>query len=159
CTRQKGGGSKELITGGSLDQTAGFVPGSSSLLGRGWIADTDRRSDGFGLENRVAQPQRSGARSLEPPHPRCSHSFAGRRVLLITTPVRRDIPGVANGNHMQVGSIPQLVDHFEGGGFLTLDPVGIDRVYQRDRIDLDELAGEFQTVVEVAVDLHDLGTV
>ena len=59
---------------------------------------------------------------------------------------------------MYVGRIAQLVDHFERCSLLTLDPVGIDRVHEGDRVLVGELAGEFQAVVEVGVDLHHFGT-
>ena len=58
---------------------------------------------------------------------------------------------------MDVGCVAQLVDHFERRSLLTLDPVRIDRIDERNRVLMGKLAGEFQAVVEVSVDLHHLG--
>ena len=58
------------------------------------------------------------------------------------------------------GAWPSDVDDLERRGLLALDADRVDGVDQRDRREVgDDLAGHLQAVVEVAVDLNDLGAV
>ncbi len=59
------------------------------------------------------------------------------------------------------GAVPRASTISNGAaGLLPLDAVGVDRVHQRDGREVrSDLAGQFQAVVEVAVDLDDLGAV
>ena len=79
-------------------------------------------------------------------------------VLAIALPVRGDVARVAHREHVHVGRATEDVDDLECRGLLPLDTRRIDRV---DQLDLGELRGglarEFETVVEVALHLDDLG--
>src|SRR5690606_4174922 len=81
------------------------------------------------------------------------------RVLAVTHPVGRDVPGVADGQHVDVGGVTEGVDDLEGGGLLALEPEGVDRVDQGDRVVLGERPHDGQAVVEVAVHRHQGGPV
>ena len=61
-------------------------------------------------------------------------SEARLAVLLKPLPIGGDVAGVADGDKEVVGSVAQGVDDLKGGALLPLDPVGIDRVDQRDRV-------------------------
>ena len=69
------------------------------------------------------------------------------------------LPALPTGQAVDVGRVAEDVDDLEGGGLLPLDPGRVDRVDQRDRVVLGQLAGEVEAVVEVAVDLQQLGAV
>jgi hypothetical protein len=56
---------------------------------------------------------------------------------------------------MDVGGIPQLLDNLEGGGLLSLDAVGIDRVDDCKVTGLSQLAHESQGVVKISPNGND----
>ena len=89
-----------LLIADCLDQATGFVACREGLLGRGRVADSDRARHGLGLQNWMSEHQGSRTVRLKAPHPWGSCRLASRHVLHITAPVRRDIPGVTNRDHM-----------------------------------------------------------
>ena len=84
---------------------------------------------------------------------------AVRGVLAVAPPVRGDVAGVADRDAVDVGGAAERVADLERRGLLALDPERVDRVDQRDRVVDGQLLREFEAVVEVAVDLQQLGAV
>jgi hypothetical protein len=146
-----------LVIADSFDQTRRLVASGSRLLGEAGLPMRIAVATVSVAEPDVLTPEVRTS-CLESPHSGVPHRLAGRRVLLITTPVRRDIPGVANGMTCTSGA-PQLVDHFEGGRLLTLDPVGIDRVDERDGYSWASLRASSRQSSKLPSTCYDLGTV
>ena len=69
------------------------------------------------------------------------------------------LPALPTGRTWMSGASPRASTISNDGGLLTLDPVGVHRVHQLDRVRLGELAGGHEAVVEVAVDLQQRGAV
>jgi hypothetical protein len=81
-------------------------------------------------------------------------------VLDIALPVGGDVARVADGQRVHVGSGAKRIDDLERRGLLAFDAERVDGVDQRDgRVVRGEFAGQFQAVVEIAVNLDDLRTV
>src|SRR5699024_4774516 len=152
-------GSHDLAVGDLVDEAAGVVPGLLGELPGGRVADPDRGGDGARGGDRLTLDDGGGTTGLEAEHAWGSGRHAGLGVLGVSHPVRGDVAGVAHGDAMDVGSVPQRVDDLEGRGLLALQSVGVDRVHQCDGVVDAEFAGQFQAVVEVAVDLEQTGTV
>ena len=116
-----------------------------------------------GFVDRVPEHDRRGTGGLEAPHPRRARRDGGsstppdRRsgVLGVAAPVGRDVPGVADGQDVDVGGVPERVDDLEGRGLLTLDRGRVHRVDELDGVGLGELARDGEAVVEVALDLDE----
>jgi hypothetical protein len=151
--------SKDLIVGDRVDESARVVAGGDRLRPAGGIADADRGCDRVRLIDRVAEHERCGTGSLEAPHLGQPFRHTQLPVLVVALPVRRDVAGVADGQHMDVGSIAEDIDDLEGRGLLALDAIGVDRVDEVDRVGLGEFAAQRQAVVEVPVDLEQGRTV
>ena len=86
--------------------------------------------------------------SSSPPSPGVAVAYS--RVAL---PVGRDVAGVADRQHVDVGRVAERVDDLERRRLLALDAGRVDRVDQLDGVGLGELAGHGEAVVEVALDL------
>ena len=100
-----------------------------------------------GLPIRIAVAMVSGSATGSPVHQRRgalrpgSRASAGSRVarpsvgvLAVAQPVRRDVAGVADRQHVHVGGVAEEVDDLERRGLLALEPHRVDRVDQRDRV-------------------------
>ena len=61
------------------------------------------------------------------------------------------LPPLPTGSETQSGVAAELLEHLERRRLLTLEPVRVDRVQERERAALDELAHEPKRVVEVAL--------
>ncbi|OPZ92262.1 MAG: hypothetical protein BWY73_00877 [candidate division TA06 bacterium ADurb.Bin417] len=109
--------------------------------------------------DRPALDQRRGAGGLEAQHPGQPGGLAEPAVLPVALPVGGDVAGVADRQDVVVGGVAQAVDDLEGAGLLPLDPVGVDRVDQGDRVPVAEGAYQLQGLVEVALDLDHPGAV
>ena len=96
---------------------------------------------------------------LEAPHGGRARRGPVGGVLAVALPVGGDVAGVADGQAVDVGGVAQDVDDLERGGLLPLDPVLVDAVDQADRVVDRQLAGQREAVVEVALDLQQLGAV
>src|SRR5215472_19078625 len=110
---------------------------------RGWVADPYRRRDSHWVQHWLSRHQRGSARCLEAEHPWGPVRLAVSLVLAVAQPVGRDIARVTDGQAVNVGSISELVDDFERGGFLALQPFGINRVHQGNWVLGVELANQF----------------
>ena len=73
-------------------------------------------------------------------------------ILLEAHPVSGDVSGVTHGDAQPVGCIPKSVNQFEGGRFLALEPIGVHRIHQRDRVLIRHFPNDVQCPVEVAAD-------
>jgi hypothetical protein len=102
-----------------------------------------------------AQHQRRGALGLEAEQARPGAHLAE------ALPVGGHVAGVADRDAERVerGGGAQFVEHLEGGGLLPLEPVRVDRVDERDRVALRELAHEQERLVEVAAQRDHLRAV
>ena len=102
---------------------------------RGRVADPDRRGDRLGVGHRA---RRAPAARRPRPASRASAGVrvrqAGVGVLEVALPVRRDVAGVADRQHVHVGGVAEEVDDLERRGLLALEPHRVDRVDQRDRV-------------------------
>ena len=76
-------------------------------------------------------------------------------VLEVTTPVRRDIPGVAHRDAVHVWRVAQDVDDLEGARLLSLYPLRVDRIDDRDRRVVGEVADDGEQLVEIPPNLED----
>src|SRR5699024_5797010 len=134
----------------------GLVPGRDGTVPRGRGPDPDRGGDGLRVRDRGAVDERCRARGLHAHHPGTRGDDALGVVLAVALPVRRDVAGVTDGQEMQIGRAAEHVDDLESGRLLPLDTHRVDRVDQTDlRVGGGGLAGQFEAVVEVAVDLDD----
>ena len=52
------------------------------------------------------------------------------------------MPALPTGIASASGRLAELVEDLEGGGLLALDPVGVDRVDELDRVAVGELADD-----------------
>ena len=117
----------------------------------------------------MTRHDRGGTGGLEAPHNRAlgSHGLqnltitvgVGLGVLLVALPVRGDVTGVADRQQVVIRGIAQGVNNLKRAGLLTLNTVRVDRVHQEHRVVLAELASNLQAVVEVAINLDDIGAV
>ena len=64
------------------------------------------------------------------------------------------LPGVADGQAVDVGRVAEASTISNAAVFWPSMRHGVDRVDERDRVVLGELAGEVEAVVEVALDLE-----
>ena len=113
-----------------------------------------------GLLHRFAVYQRRCACRLGAQHPGQLVDHTLVVILGVSLPVGGDVPRVADRKGMHVRRGAQHVDDFERRRLLALDAHRVDRVDQRDRREVGgHFAGEFQAVIEVAVNLDDLGAV
>ena len=60
---------------------------------------------------------------------------------------------------MVIGGVSQGVDDLKRTGLLTLNAVGVHRVHQEYWVILAEFTGNFEAVIEVSVNLNNIGTV
>ena len=95
---------------------------------------------------------RRGARGLEANHGRQARGFPGLSKLAIARPVSGDVSGIPKREQMEVRRVSQVVHDFESGRFLSGDPVGVDRVHDREIIAPSQRTNNKQGVVEVAID-------
>ena len=72
-------------------------------------------------------------------------------VLVEAHPVGADIAGVADGDAEPIGCFTQGIHHLKGGGFLPLEPVGIEGVHQGDGVLIRHFANDGQGPVKVAL--------
>ncbi len=79
-------------------------------------------------------------------------------VFAVSHPVRGDISRVANGKHVNIGSISQRINYFESSGLLTLKAVRIHRIDQSHREPLSQFTNNSQTIVKVAIYSHEICT-
>ena len=109
------------------------------------VPDPDRGRDRGRIGYRRPRHQRCRSGRLARQHPR------GRARLTESLPVGGDVAAVSDRQGQPVRRAAELLDHLEGGGLLTLQPVGVDRVQQRHRAALDQLSHQPQRVVEAAL--------
>src|SRR4026207_126165 len=93
--------------------------------------------------------ERRGPARLEPEQAWRLVDRAVRQVLRVAHPVARDVPGVADRPAMDVGCATERIGDLERARLLTLQAVGVDRVYERDRVAFGEPARELERHVEV----------
>ena len=129
-------GVEDLLVGDGGDAAARGGEGVHRLLPARRVADPDRRGDGLRLGDRGAVDQRRRALGLEAVEDR------RRAELLEAAPVGGDVAGVADRDRQRPGRLAELLDDLEGGRLLALDPVGVDRVDELDRVLLGELADD-----------------
>ena len=96
---------------------------------------------------------------LEAPHPRGPRGEAVGGVLAVALPVGGDVAGVADRQAVDVGGVAERVDDLERRRLLALDAERVDAVDQAHRVVDRQLAGQREAVVEVALDLQQLGAV
>ena len=60
---------------------------------------------------------------------------------------------------MVIGGVSQSVDDLKRTGLLPLNAVGVHRVHQEYRVILAEFTGNFEAVIEVSVNLNNIGAV
>ena len=102
----------------------------------------------------MAQDERRRAFGLEPEHARQCLDLPRVAVGPKARPVSADVAGVAYGDGQNVGRRTQVVADLEGSGLLSLQPVRVDRVHQRDGVRrvIGELPYQCERLVEVAID-------
>ena len=69
------------------------------------------------------------------------------------------LPALPTGMQSASGASPEVVAHLEGAGLLPLQAVRVERVDQRDRMALDQLAHRRQRLVEAALQGEHAGPV
>ena len=84
----------------------------------------------------------------------CAYPFHPVR-FLEAHPICGDIASVAHGDEKVVGRDAEVLNDFERCGFLSFQPVGVDRINEHDRVLRGEFAHDAQSVVEATVDEHD----
>ena len=109
----------------------------------------------------LAGDDRRGAGGLEAPHARglLREAASGFGVLAVALPVGGDVAGVADRQAVDVGGVAEHVDDLERRRLLALDAELVDAVDQAHRVVDRQLAGQREAVVEVALDLQQLGAV
>src|SRR5205823_876802 len=117
------------------------------------------RGNRFRLLDDAAVKNRRGSRRLKTDHGRKRLGFSRVAIRAVTGPGRGDVSRVAERKKMEIGRVAEFVDNFEGRGFLSGDPIGIDRVHDREIVALPEFAHDPQRVIEVARDRDDLSAV
>ena len=96
-----------------------------------------------------------GSRSLDAEHPGQLVTAAEILEFLVALPVGGDVPGVADGEDVDVGRVAELLNDLEGRRLLTLDAVGIDRIDDGEVAGLAQFTDEAQGVVKVPPDGDD----
>src|SRR5207249_12315080 len=95
---------------------------------------------------------RRRARSLKSNHHWQFCRSSMRTILPVSCPIRSDVSGVADGQQMKIWRIAQFICNLKRRGFLSRDPVRVDRVYNGQIAGLAELAHDSQRIIEIAVD-------
>ena len=146
---------KDLLICHHVNLARGVLHGLESRFPTGGIPDPDCSRDGLRVLDDVAAHDWSRSRSLKAHHPRQTRDLAGRPVLGVPAPVRRDIPGIADRQHVHSGRGPQLIAHLHGSSLLSFNPVRIDRVDELDLVGRRNVLHDSQRLVEVPLDLND----
>ena len=145
-------GREDLRVLDDLEASARFGDGMDGSVPAGGASDPDGGGHGLGIVHRGPVIEGGGSRSLDAEHPGELVAAAEFLELLITLPVGGDVPGVADGEDVDVGGVAKLLDDFEGRRLLTLDAVGVDRIDDGEVASLAQFAHEAQGVVEVPPD-------
>src|SRR6476659_5148202 len=133
---------QDAVVGHRPDGAVRLADGGRGLFEPGRIADPDRRRDGLRARHRAARDEGRRALGLAGEHPR------GDARLAEALPVGGDVPAVADWERDPLGRPPKLLEHLERGRLLTLEAVRVDRVQERERAPLDQLAHEAQRIIE-----------
>ena len=108
---------------------------------RSRVADADRSGDRLRVDDRVASTS-GAAPAAWKPHIRGVRVPTPRPRTRVTPPVGRDVAGIAHRQAVHVRGVAELVDDLERSRLLPLDADRVDRVDQRHRIVVGQLAGE-----------------
>ena len=80
-------------------------------------------------------------------------------ILLEPHPVRRDVSGVAHRDAQPIRGVTQGIDQLKGCCFLSLQPVGIHRIHQSDRVLVRNFTHDVQCTVEVSANRQHFSAV
>ena len=153
-------GGQQFVVGRGQESSPGLLFGSHGAVPGGRGPDPDGGGKRLGLADRVAQDQRGGTSGLGPEHPRQRVADTVAVVLGIALPVSGDVSGVSDRQCVDVRRRAKGVDDLERRSLLSLDAHRVHTVDQGDgRVIRRQFAGELQAVIEIAVDLDDLGAV
>lgn len=73
---------------------------------------------------------------------------------------RVNVAQITSGDDYPIGDLPiELLQDFNGGGFLPLEPKTVERIGQVNRQLRRDAADQFHTPVEIRVDAEDEGAV
>ena len=148
-------GGQDLGILDDLEAASRLGNGGAGSVPTGGATDPDGRGHGLGIVHRGSMIERGSSCGLNAEHPGQLPAPAEVLELLVPLPVCGDVPRIADGEDMDVGSVAEFLDDLKGSGLLTLDAVGIDRVDDGEVTGLTEFADETEGVVEVAPDGDD----
>ena len=133
-------GRQDLFVGQRDDRPAGARDRLLGLLPVGGLGDADRRRHREGALRRLAGEERGQSLSR----------------LVEAEGVGAGVPATAVRESEDVGAAPELLHDLERGCFLPLEAVGVQRVDERVRAPVPELAGGGERALERALHLEQL---
>src|SRR5437879_5947890 len=152
-------GAQDLLVTDDVDPAVRVLHGLERRPPVRRVADLDRRRHGARLLDDAILVDRRRAGRLEADHARQLLHAPRAVVFAVPTPVRGDVPGVADGDQVVVGCAAELVHDLERGGLLPLEPERVHRVHECHRVPLGDPPDDRQRLVEVTVHGEDLRAV
>ena len=80
-------------------------------------------------------------------------------VFIEAHPIGADVAGIPHGNTQPIRGLSQGIHHLEGCRFLALQPIGVHRIHQGDRVLICNIANNGEGGIEVALDGNHFGSI